>query len=118
MALTSILYVFQVKAGTIFDNILITDDVDYAEEFGKDTWGKTKEPEKKMKDAQDEEERAKREEEEKKQKEEDANKDDEEEDDEADEEAEDAADEEAEDAEADEPEDDDAESEPQERDEL
>ncbi|RUS71970.1 hypothetical protein EGW08_020263 [Elysia chlorotica] len=57
---------WQVKSGTIFDNILITDDADYAEEVGKETWGKTKDPEKKMKDSQDEEERLKREEEEKK----------------------------------------------------
>ncbi|XP_046581212.1 LOW QUALITY PROTEIN: calreticulin-like [Haliotis rubra] len=61
---------WQVKSGTIFDNVLITDDVDFAEEFGKSTWGKTKDPEKKMKDAQDEEERKQREEEEKKRKEE------------------------------------------------
>jgi calreticulin len=59
---------WQVKSGTIFDNILITDDVDYAEQFGKDTWGVTKDAEKKMKDAQDEEERKKNEEEEAKRK--------------------------------------------------
>ncbi len=40
----------QVKAGTIFDNILITDDEDYATEFGEETWGATKDPEKKMKE--------------------------------------------------------------------
>lgn len=69
---------WQVKSGTIFDNVLITDDVDYAEEHGKETWGKTKDPEQKMKDGQDEEERNQREEEEKKRKEEeDANKDEE-----------------------------------------
>merc|ERR1711874_630091 len=39
---------WQVKAGTIFDNVLITDSVEYAEEFGNETWGKTKDPEKKM----------------------------------------------------------------------
>ena len=33
---------FQVKSGTIFDNVLITDDVDFAKEFGESTWGKTK----------------------------------------------------------------------------
>ncbi|TNN61734.1 Calreticulin [Liparis tanakae] len=32
---------WQVKSGTIFDNLLITDDVKEAEEFGKDTWGAT-----------------------------------------------------------------------------
>jgi len=67
---------WQVKAGTIFDNVLITDDVDYAKEFGDETFGKTKDPEKKMKEGQDEVERKVREEEEKtRQAEEDANKD-------------------------------------------
>lgn len=56
---------WQVKSGTIFDNILITDDETYAEEFGEETWGKTKTGEKEMKDKQDEEDRKKREEEEK-----------------------------------------------------
>merc|ERR1712008_411774 len=60
---------WQVKAGTIFDNFLITDDADFAEQVGKDTWGMTKDPEKKMKDGQDDEERKQREEEEKKRKE-------------------------------------------------
>ncbi|XP_059172278.1 calreticulin-like [Physella acuta] len=74
---------WQVKSGTIFDNFLITDDIDYAEQFGKETWGKTKDAEKKMKDDQDEEERKQREEEEKKRKEEEdsTKKDDEDEDD-------------------------------------
>ena len=40
----------QVKSGTIFDNVLITDDEEYASEFAKETWEKTKDPEKKMKD--------------------------------------------------------------------
>jgi hypothetical protein len=31
-----------VKSGTIFDNILITDDEKYAEEYGEETWGQTK----------------------------------------------------------------------------
>jgi len=61
---------WQVKSGTIFDNVLLTDDEKYAEEFGNETWGKTKDAEKKMKDAQDEEEKKKREEEDKKAKEE------------------------------------------------
>merc|ERR1712240_836044 len=30
---------WQVKSGTIFDNVLITDDADYAEKVGKETWG-------------------------------------------------------------------------------
>merc|ERR1712050_445352 len=60
---------WQVKSGTIFDNFLITDDAKHAEEVGNETWGKTKDAEKKMKDKQDEEDRIKREEEEKKAKE-------------------------------------------------
>jgi len=59
-----------VKAGTIFDNVLITDDIAKAEEVGKETWGATKDAEKKMKDSQDEEERKQREAEEAKRKEE------------------------------------------------
>ncbi|XP_058513571.1 calreticulin-3 [Ochotona princeps] len=39
---------WQVRAGTIFDNFLITDDEEYAENFGKATWGETKGPEKEM----------------------------------------------------------------------
>ncbi|XP_062888153.1 calreticulin-like [Mobula hypostoma] len=73
---------WQVKSGTIFDNFLITDDEKYAEEFGNETWQKTKEPEKKMKESQDEEERKHHAEEEK-------NEDDEEEDEEEEEEEED-----------------------------
>uniref|UniRef100_A0A8B9ZDB4 Calreticulin n=1 Tax=Anas platyrhynchos TaxID=8839 RepID=A0A8B9ZDB4_ANAPL len=34
--------IWQVRAGTIFDNFLITDDEDYAEDFGDETWGETK----------------------------------------------------------------------------
>ena len=37
------------KSGTIFDNILICDDEEYAQQFGEDTWGMTKGPEKEMK---------------------------------------------------------------------
>ncbi|XP_062570857.1 calreticulin-like [Saccostrea cucullata] len=81
---------WQVKSGTIFDNILVTDDEKHAEEVGKETWGKTKDPEKKMKDEQDEEERKQREEEEKKRKEEeDKNKKDDDEGEDEDEEEED-----------------------------
>lgn len=77
----------QVKSGTIFDNVLITDDVKYAEEFAKETFEKTKEAEKKMKDEQDEKERKEREEEDKKRKEEeDSKKKDEEEEEEEEEE--------------------------------
>lgn len=48
---------WQVKSGTIFDNILVTDDEKYAEEVGNETWGKTKEPEQKAKEKLDEDER-------------------------------------------------------------
>merc|ERR1719444_371446 len=48
---------WQVKSGTIFDNILITDNEKYAEEFGNETWGQTKDAEKTAKDALDEEEK-------------------------------------------------------------
>jgi len=61
---------WQVKSGTIFDNILVTDDVDYAKKFAEDTWGKNKDGEKKMKESIDEEDKKKREEEDKKRKEE------------------------------------------------
>ncbi|XP_047444883.1 calreticulin 3b [Mugil cephalus] len=57
---------WQVKSGTIFDNFLITDDVKEAEDVGNETWGVTKEPEKKMKQEQDD---LKRKEEEEKNKE-------------------------------------------------
>ena len=39
------------KSGSIFDNILICDDEEYATNFGDETWGETKGPEKEMKDA-------------------------------------------------------------------
>jgi len=65
---------WQVKSGTIFDNILITDDEKFAEKVGEETWGAMKDGEKKMKDAHDEEEKKKRDEEEKKRKEEEKNK--------------------------------------------
>merc|ERR1712227_547483 len=70
--------IWQVKSGTIFDNILITDDVDYAKSHGEKTWKAQKDGEKAMKDKadeekrkKDEEERAKKEEERKKKEEED-----------------------------------------------
>lgn len=79
---------FQVKSGSIFDNVIVTDSVTEAEEFGKETFEKTKEGEKKMKDEQDEKERKEREEEEKKKKEEDDAKKDEDEEEEEEEEEE------------------------------
>lgn len=48
---------WQVKAGSLFDNILVTDDRKYAEEFAVKTWGAMKEKEKKMFDEVKEEER-------------------------------------------------------------
>merc|ERR1719361_123475 len=48
---------WQVKSGTIFDNMMITDDPAEAKAAGESLWAVTKEAEKKMKDAQDEEER-------------------------------------------------------------
>uniref|UniRef100_A0A6M2DZV1 Calreticulin n=1 Tax=Xenopsylla cheopis TaxID=163159 RepID=A0A6M2DZV1_XENCH len=51
---------WQVKAGTIFDNILITDDVEYASKIAAGVKA-TQDGEKKMKDTQDEEERKARE---------------------------------------------------------
>ena len=49
------------KSGTIFDNILITDDESYAAEQGRELWKVTSEGEKKMKEEQDEEDRKARE---------------------------------------------------------
>ncbi|OPJ86751.1 hypothetical protein AV530_006858 [Patagioenas fasciata monilis] len=48
--------IWQVRAGTIFDNFLITDDEVYAEDFGDETWGETKGPEEEMNLKQTEEE--------------------------------------------------------------
>ncbi|XP_057566113.1 calreticulin-3 isoform X2 [Hippopotamus amphibius kiboko] len=50
------LELWQVRSGTIFDNFLITDDEQYAEDFGKATWGETKGPEREMDDIQAKEE--------------------------------------------------------------
>merc|ERR1711881_178440 len=54
---------WQVKSGTIFDNVLITDDVEAAKKQGEDLWKATSEAEKKMKEIQDEEEKKKADEE-------------------------------------------------------
>merc|ERR1712116_87709 len=70
---------WQGKSGTIFDNILITDDAAEAKKIGDELFKATSKAERKMKDAQDEEERKKMEEEAKAKKDE---KDDEDEDDE------------------------------------
>merc|ERR1712188_245486 len=57
--------IWQVKSGTIFDNILITDDVEYAKQHGEKTWKAQKDGEKAMKEKADEEKRKKKEEEDK-----------------------------------------------------
>merc|ERR1712054_259897 len=62
--------IWQVKSGTIFDNILVTDDVDYAKAHGEKTWKAQKDGEKAMKEKADEEKRKKDEEERKKKEEE------------------------------------------------
>jgi len=54
---------WQVKSGTIFDNVLITDDVAKAKEVGDEVWKALKDAEKTMKDEQDEAEKKKAEEE-------------------------------------------------------
>uniref|UniRef100_A0A8C5R4J8 Calreticulin n=1 Tax=Leptobrachium leishanense TaxID=445787 RepID=A0A8C5R4J8_9ANUR len=46
---------WQVKSGTIFDNFLITNNETFAEIVGNETWGMTKDPEREMKEMQDEE---------------------------------------------------------------
>jgi len=61
---------WQVKAGTIFDNIIITDSIQEAEEFMAETWEKMKDDEKDMKQKIDDEKRKKEEEERKKREEE------------------------------------------------
>jgi len=50
---------WQVKSGTIFDNILVTDSLDEAKKYAEDTTLKSKDAEKKMKEDKDEEERKK-----------------------------------------------------------
>lgn len=58
--------IWQVKSGTIFDNIIVTDDILEAEAFAKETFEATKDAEKKAKDEIDEEDKKKQEEEDKK----------------------------------------------------
>jgi len=48
---------WQVKSGSIFDNIIVTDSVEKAEEFSKETWEATKDAEKAAKDVLDAEEK-------------------------------------------------------------
>lgn len=58
--------IWQVKSGSLFDNFLLTDDVDEASKHAEDTWGATKDGEKKMKETADEDDRKKADEESKK----------------------------------------------------
>ena len=53
--------IWQVKAGTIFDNIIVTDSVKEAEDFMAATWGKNNEKEKAMMEEQDKAQREKEE---------------------------------------------------------
>lgn len=46
---------WQVKAGSIFDNIIVTDSEDEAKQFRDETWGASKDAEKKMFDAAEKE---------------------------------------------------------------
>ncbi|VDN20431.1 unnamed protein product [Gongylonema pulchrum] len=59
---------WQVKSGTIFDNIIVTDSTEEAKKFGEKTLKMTMEGEKKMKEKHDEEEEKKRKEEDEKRK--------------------------------------------------
>jgi len=81
---------WQVKAGSIFDNILVSDSVEEAEQFMADTFGKNRAQEKKMFDDHEKQERDKMEQERKQREEEEKArkpaKDDEDEDDDDDEE--------------------------------
>lgn len=58
--------IWQVKSGTIFDNILIADSVEDAKAHAAETFEPLREAEKKLKEQHDEEERKKMEEEDKK----------------------------------------------------
>merc|ERR1712165_360950 len=54
--------IWQVKAGSIFDNIFLGDSLEEAQEFMKETYTKNKDAEKKMFDKAEEDRRAKEEE--------------------------------------------------------
>jgi len=51
--------IWQVKSGTIFDSLIVTDSVAEADAFADETWKKTKDAEKKMKEEKDAEKAAK-----------------------------------------------------------
>merc|ERR1712087_558836 len=55
--------IWQVKSGSIFDNIIISDSLEEAQEFMKETYSASKDGEKEMFDTAEEERRAKEEEE-------------------------------------------------------
>jgi len=87
--------IWQVKSGTIFDSVMVTDDWEEAQAYAKESFEATIEAEKKMKEAEEEEERkrreeerVRREEEEKKRREEENDEDEEQEDEEEEEEEE------------------------------
>ncbi|KAI8819292.1 Calreticulin family-domain-containing protein [Chytriomyces cf. hyalinus JEL632] len=63
---------WQVKSGTIFDNIIVTDSLDEAKEFAKKTFDDLKDAEKEAKDKLDEKEKKEAEEKEKAEKKDDA----------------------------------------------
>jgi len=73
---------WQVKAGTIFDNLLVTDSVAEAKEHASATWAKTTKAEKAHKEEQDKKQREQEEEERKKREAEEKSKEDDEDDDE------------------------------------
>ena len=62
--------IWQVKSGSLFDSIIVTDDLEEAQEFAKETWAKDKDGEKAAFDGLEKERKAKEEEERKKREEE------------------------------------------------
>nr|ABK21774.1 unknown [Picea sitchensis]ACN40066.1 unknown [Picea sitchensis] len=44
---------WQVKSGTLFDNILVSDDPEYAKKVAEETWGKHKDAEKEAFEAEE-----------------------------------------------------------------
>ena len=88
--------IWQVKSGSIFDNMLITDDEDFARQVAKETFEIESKVEKEKKEAKDEIERKEREEERKKREAEEAEQDKEEDEDEEDDDDESAFEEDAE----------------------
>ncbi|XP_043859006.1 calreticulin-like [Dromiciops gliroides] len=58
--------IWQVKSGSIFDNFLLTNDEEFAEKVGNQTWGVRKEPERIWREAYEAEEKRKQQEETKK----------------------------------------------------